>query len=1265
MSYNYWELTDKLKDLYSKIFVMNNAIVELYETRQEEEERQTEAYKKLLSDQAVAFDKKYSEAKERIYAQERAWLEHVKAVADLERMLGRYVPRSNILFPFVKDDGLPFDLNEGYEILNKISSRGIGSTLKKLAREDGWNTNTQMAGQLYIKLDREKKRIDEINKDTDRLTRELEKAEKAIEAEMRETLEKNENDIKRQIEAGRRALADQVASTKASASKGIRQDEYDDINEYYASSAELIGDKEGWQHYTPVVPEITEDNGCGFNKRYLIGRHLEYVAEVAYNDQPLFNWDSAAGRHDAIEFAGGFLGNLLCFRKKPFSYVLPLTHSLWSMVKIYAECEGQTLSTSDVFRDIVLRHLRFMPKNTIKVYYADPVHQGASLGSLIRLTKESKGCGVVEYRTKTSEIGDMIAGIASHVADTMHKLTASGCEDIYDYNKEHQNEQINYTMLVLCDFPHGYTAQIIHDLEVIIHNADRCGIGVLISRNTADKLEGYSGALVNDAIGDGIVSGFCFMKNNDDKLSRSNELTFSLVKTTREDGTYPPFKRIEVSPSPEFFDELNKAYSEKVVIETGYDRYYPAGYLPEIRSAEKNLRFPIMVDEKGEIVEFVMDHDLKGYGLITGNVGSGKTSLLNTIIMGGAMHYHPDELEMWLVDYKTNQFDAYEINRLPHVRHIVADPSETISYSIIDTILQEKERRARLFQKAKEETGKTINDYGKYRKAGYMLPRLLVIVDEFHNMSRAVSAESEYRQKLEKILYEARSHGINILFCTQLVSNLKGLSDDVMGLIPIRIAMRNAASEVKTNLSMPTSPDEKLSGNIVSLSSALQGTMIYKHEEGSADDEFSRKIYYEYGRSLFATNEQVEAKLIEIRERIGGYDRPLEVYSGQKRHKYSPEDIADYEDRVPITPHEGERVYIGSNQGLGRCFHMNIMRPKNGENILMVGDNGEMRRSMMRRIIRNARSRGREVVILVGKGSLFYANNKSFLNDCRRQGCRIYSTAAEVCRYIGLKAEKLEAMASGFDSETSVARQWSTLVIMPDADSTYKYLGSLSLNRKQAWDTMTSEPAPTLEPASVPAPASVPNSGGAHVADDEIARREKEIKEAEEEYMRLMAIIGGGAAAPAAEPKPEPKSGRFDKDLEWLNKLLGEDSEGGEGDSFDGNLVCDSMGLPEGAQAYNACADMLTMINEGFKLGIMTFITTDTSSGFYTDMRAIRDKGSFNHRIVMRMSGENAGDILAKAQAMNIINAQNNNISAVYEYMKGTARTFNPYLDGE
>jgi len=92
---------------------------------------------------------------------------------------------------------------------------------------------------------------------------------------------------------------------------------------------------------------------------------------------------------------------------------------------------------------------------------------------------------------------------------------------------------------------------------------------------------------------------------------------------------------------------------------------------------------------------------------------------------------------------------------------------------------------------------------------------------------------------------------------------------------------------------------------------------------------------------------------------------------------------------------------------------------------------------------------------------------------------------------------------------------------------------------------------------------------------------------------------------------------------------------------------------------------MLTMINEGFKLGIMTFITTDTSSGFYTDMRAIRDKGSFNHRIVMRMSGENAGDILAKTQAMNIINAQNNNISAVYEYMKGTARTFNPYLDGE
>ena len=55
--------------------------------------------------------------------------------------------------------------------------------------------------------------------------------------------------------------------------------------------------------------------------------------------------------------------------------------------------------------------------------------------------------------------------------------------------------------------------------------------------------------------------------------------------------------------------------------------------------------------------------------LIAGKTGSGKSTLLHALITNGALRYSPDELELYLIDFKKGvEFKVYATMELPHAR---------------------------------------------------------------------------------------------------------------------------------------------------------------------------------------------------------------------------------------------------------------------------------------------------------------------------------------------------------------------------------------------------------------------------------------------------------------------------------------------------------------------------------------------------------------------------------------------------------------------
>ena len=83
--------------------------------------------------------------------------------------------------------------------------------------------------------------------------------------------------------------------------------------------------------------------------------------------------------------------------------------------------------------------------------------------------------------------------------------------------------------------------------------------------------------------------------------------------------------------------------------------------------------------------------------VILGPSGSGKSTLLHTIISGLVMNYHPDELELWLLDFKMLEFSRYMTHTPPHVKYVLLEKSEEVVFDIIDRLQEILEERKRIF----------------------------------------------------------------------------------------------------------------------------------------------------------------------------------------------------------------------------------------------------------------------------------------------------------------------------------------------------------------------------------------------------------------------------------------------------------------------------------------------------------------------------------------------------------------------------------------
>lgn len=178
----------------------------------------------------------------------------------------------------------------------------------------------------------------------------------------------------------------------------------------------------------------------------------------------------------------------------------------------------------------------------------------------------------------------------------------------------------------------------------------------------------------------------------------------------------------------------------------------------------KDLRIPLGVKAGGKPLLLDLHETGHGpHGLIAGTTGSGKSELIQTLIISLAAHFPPDLLAFMLIDYKgggTGQAFA----KLPHLVGVISNLDESLARRALVALRAEIEKRQQIFN---EQQVTHIDEYlHLYRlgKAQEVLPRLVIIVDEFAELAQNMT---DFLPELVSIARVGRSLGVHLILATQ------------------------------------------------------------------------------------------------------------------------------------------------------------------------------------------------------------------------------------------------------------------------------------------------------------------------------------------------------------------------------------------------------------------------------------------------------------------------------------------------------------------
>jgi lipoprotein NlpI/ABC-type multidrug transport system fused ATPase/permease subunit len=581
---------------------------------------------------------------------------------------------------------------------------------------------------------------------------------------------------------------------------------------------------------------------------------------------------------------------------------------------------------------MILRLMTTMPAGEVLFTFLDPVGQGRNVEIFMQLQSQSNSLSERQLVTKAwsepQHIEEQLLLMTNHIAEVIQKRLQGHNNSLAEYNAKNPAMAEPYRVVVALDFPVNFRDDAARRLVSIVQNGPRCGVFTIVLADLG-KPKPYGFDFADLERGATVITSpdqQHFIISDADY--QHTELLLESLPSDRQNKVSSMLKQVQqaalVSQSKAvLFDQI--APNPTI----GWDPaiYWDSNWNPEVKNPgdSKNIPFsvPIGLDGRGEshVFEVGRGGSISHHALIAGQTGSGKSTLINTLIMAASLKYRPDELELYLIDFKDGVgFKKYATQQLPHARVIAIDSEREFGLSVLEGLLKEQNERGELF---KQYGAEDLNEYRQ--KTEQALPRILLLVDEFQELfSRDDNLATRVQQILEILVRKGRSFGIHVVLSTQTLRGSGALPGAIKEQMGIRIALKCSNDESRLILS----DDNTAAGALSRL-----GEAIYNADSGSVQGNNPLRV------AKISDAEQV-ALLNTIREQarqLSYHREPLIFDGNQPAHIEKNYNLKQaLEEPAPTSPPRKLHAWIGEPIAIRDSIAATFCR-QSGKNLLIVG----------------------------------------------------------------------------------------------------------------------------------------------------------------------------------------------------------------------------------------------------------------------------------------------------------------------------------------
>lgn len=652
---------------------------------------------------------------------------------------------------------------------------------------------------------------------------------------------------------------------------------------------------------------------------------------------------------------------------------------------------GATEPSSTVVMGTVARIAAQAPTKNLRINVFDP----RSSGRMARLAglRAINGATFPQPIAAASAFANEVNEALTQAPSNAESAAVVGAGDLADLWRRSNGADGTLSVFVLLDYPYGVSPELNQALAQLAQLGPTSGTLLLVQR---DKQ-----ITPADRVDPGLLLGL-----------------LPQVEVEQDSLSVPEAKNLVISPEPSPSQQQVEALLGilRAKAESNTGRTVPLETL-----VEDDLRTPWRHSSKDalEMVLGVSGRDRLNIALRTQNpahsnallggmVGTGKSNALKDLIYSAALKYSPEELDLVLLDFKAGiEFACFDADSsgegwLPHVSVLGLESDQQYGVAVLRFIEEELDRRARLFRDAGGSTSLVT-----YReKTGLPLPRILIVIDEFHVILEGdEDLAQDAADLLELVAKQGRAYGVHLLLASQALSGIGGLrtkAEAIFSQFPIRISLKNSVSESQSFLSQ---------GNRAAADLTYRGEVIVNRNLGQQPE-------LDNIRGLAAYVDQSRFSALQRELWARDHQRRPQVFVGSSFAPWRTELLS----QLPRGGTGGFQIWLGRPVSVDSRPVTLRMRSDVDQLVALVGaDQGKHRvvPNVLSSILVSSSAQlpvGSEIVILDGSDDETVELLRPALEHARALGCIVTVVPkAEITHYINAEIEPRIDAASNTD----------------------------------------------------------------------------------------------------------------------------------------------------------------------------------------------------------------------------------------------------------